>query len=66
MPTLTVKLDAKRARRVARWARSRRVAKSDIIRTLIDQAGPIETGEDLEALVTSAEGKGMGLDQRKP
>jgi hypothetical protein len=66
MPTLTVKLDAKRADRVAKWARTRRVAKSDIIRALIDHAGPIETGQDLQALVAASRGRGIGLAQRKP
>ena len=47
MPTITVKLDKKRAARLARWARHSKVPKSDVIRALIDRAGPIETGEDL-------------------
>ena len=47
MPTITVKLDKKRAARLTRWARHRKVPKSDVIRALIDRAGPIETGEDL-------------------
>ena len=66
MPTITVKLDKKRAARLARWARSRRVPKSDVIRALIDHAGPIETGEDLMAWVDQANGKGLGLAQVKP
>jgi ribbon-helix-helix CopG family protein len=45
MPTITVKLDKKRADRLARWARRSRVPKSDVIRALIDRAGPIDTGE---------------------
>lgn len=65
MPTLTVKLDKKRAARVARWARSRKVPKSDVIRALIDRAGPIETGEDLIEWVDLAAGKGLGLAQTK-
>ena len=65
MPTLTVKLDRKRAARLSRWARSRRVPKSEIIRSLIDRAGPIETGEDLSEWVEAAQGVGLGLAQKK-
>jgi hypothetical protein len=65
MPTLTVKLDRKRAARVSRWARSRKVSKSEIIRDLIDRSGPIETGDDLIEWVAAAQGKGMGLAQRE-
>jgi hypothetical protein len=64
MPTITVKLDKKRADRLARWARRSKVAKSDVIRALIDRAGPIETGDDLVEWVDSAIGKGLGLRQR--
>jgi ribbon-helix-helix CopG family protein len=46
MPTITVKLDKKRADRLARWARRSRVPKSDVIRALIDRAGPIDTGDE--------------------
>jgi hypothetical protein len=66
MPTITVKLDKKRADRLARWARRQRVPKSEVIRALIDRAGPIETGEDLIELVENATGKGLGLAQKKP
>ena len=66
MPTVTVKLDKKRAARLARWARQRKVPKSDVIRALIDRAGPVETGEDLIEWVDAAIGKGLGLAQRKP
>jgi hypothetical protein len=65
MPTITVKLDKKRADRLARWARRRKVPKSDVIRALIDRAGPIETGDDLIEWVDAALGKGLGLTQRK-
>jgi len=65
MPTLTVKLDAKRAARLARWARRRKVPKSEVIRLLIDLAGPIETGEDLIEWVEASRGKGLGLAQKK-
>ena len=41
MPTITVKLDKKRAALLARWARHGKVPKSDVIRALIDRAGPI-------------------------
>ena len=65
MPTITVKLDKKRAARLARWARRRKVPKSEVIRALIDHAGPIETGEDLIEWVEAAAGTGLGLAQRK-
>jgi hypothetical protein len=66
MPTITVKLDRKRAARLARWARRRRVPKSEVIRALIDRAGPIETGDDLIEWIKASEGKGLGLAQKKP
>jgi hypothetical protein len=66
MPTITVKLDKKRADRLARWARHRKVPKSEVIRALIDRAGPIETGDDLLEWVEAAVGRGLGLAQRKP
>jgi hypothetical protein len=65
MPTITVKLDKKRAARLAQWARRRKVAKSDVIRALIDRAGPIETGDDLIEWVNASDGKGLGLGQKK-
>jgi len=65
MPTITVKLDKKRADRLARWARRRKVPKSEVIRALIDRAGPIETGDDLIEWVDAALGRGLGLTQRK-
>jgi hypothetical protein len=65
MPTITVKLDKKRAARLARWARRRKVPKSDVIRALIDRAGPIETGEDLLEWVAASDGKGLGLAQKQ-
>ena len=65
MPTITVKLDRKRAARLTRWARRRRVPKSEVIRTLIDWAGPIQTGDDLIEWVKASEGKGLGLAQRR-
>jgi hypothetical protein len=66
MPTITVKLDKKRADRLTRWARRGKVPKSDVIRALIDRAGPIETGDDLIEWVRAAIGKGLGLAQKKP
>ena len=57
MPTVTVKLDKQRADRLARWAKRRRVPKSEVIRALIDRAGPIDTGDDLIAWVDAAVGK---------
>ena len=65
MPVLTVKLDKKRAAVVARLARRRKVAKSEVIRDLIDRAGRIETADDLIEWVNASEGKGLGLAQRK-
>jgi hypothetical protein len=65
MPTVTVKLDKERADRLTRWARRSNVPKSDVIRTLIDRAGMIETGDDLIEWVAASEGKGLGLVQRK-
>jgi len=66
MPTITVKLDKKRAARLARWARRSKVPKSAVIRALIDRAGPIETGEDLSDWVEQSAGKGLGWAQAKP
>ena len=66
MPTITVKLDKKRADRLARWARQGKIPKSAVIRALIDRAGPIETGDDLLEWVDAAAGKGLGLAQKKP
>ena len=60
MPTITVKLDKKRAARLARWARQSKVPKSEVIRALIDRAGPIETGEDLIEWVENAAGEAWG------
>jgi hypothetical protein len=64
MPTITVKLDKTRAARLARWARRQRIPKSDVIRALIDRAGPVETGEDLIEWVNASRGKGLGLAQK--
>jgi hypothetical protein len=65
MPTITVKLDKKRAARLTRWARRSKLPKSDVIRALIDRAGPIETAADLLDWVEAADGKGLGLAQKK-
>ena len=65
MPTITVKLDKKRAARLARWARRGKVPKSEVIRALIDRAGPIETGDDLIEWVEQSTGKGLGLGQKR-
>ena len=65
MPTITVKLDKKRAARLTRWARRSKIPKSDVIRALIDRAGPIETGDDLIRWVNESTGKGLGLAQKK-
>lgn len=66
MPTVTVKLDKERAARLTRWARRSKLPKSDVIRALIDRAGPIDTGDDLERWVNEAAGRGLGLAARKP
>jgi hypothetical protein len=65
MPTITVKLDRKRAARLTRWARTRKVPKSDVIRFLIDRMGPIAIGEDLIEWVDGADGTGLGLAQKQ-
>jgi hypothetical protein len=65
MPTITVKLDKGRAARLTWWARRRKVPKSEVIRALIDRAGPIETGADLIEWIELAAGKGLGLAQKK-
>jgi hypothetical protein len=65
MPTVTVKLDRKRAQRLARWARRSKVPKSDVIRALIDRAGPVETGDDLIEWVEASLGKGLGWAQKR-
>jgi hypothetical protein len=65
MPTVTVKLDRKRAAKLAMWARRQRVTKSEIIRDLIDRGGPIETGDDLLRWSEAAIGVGLGLKQRQ-
>jgi len=66
MATITVKLDKDRAARLDRWARKGKVTKSDVIRALIDRAGPIETGDDLLKWVEQAAGRGLGLAQDEP
>jgi predicted transcriptional regulator len=66
MPTVTVKLDKARVARLDRWARRAKVPRSDVIRALIDRAGPIETGDDLIEVVERSVGKGLGLPQKKP
>ena len=65
MPTITVKLDKKRADKLTRWARRRKVTKSALIRELIDFVRQTETGDDLIEWVDSATGKGLGLAQRR-
>ncbi len=65
MPTISVKLDRKRAARLASWARRSKIPKSEVIRALIDRAGPIQMGDDLIEWVRASEGKGLGLAQRK-
>jgi len=66
MATITVKLDRKRAAALTRWARRGKVSKSDVVRALIDRAGPIETGDQLIEWVNASVGKGLGLAQKKP
>jgi len=64
MSTITVKLDKKRAARLARWARVAKTSKSDVVRALIDRSGPISAGDDLLEWVAAANGKGLGLAQK--
>ena len=64
MPTITVKLDRKRAARLARWARVTKTSKSDLVRALIDRSGPVVTADDLLEWVAAANGKGLGLAQK--
>jgi len=65
MSTITVKLDKKRAALLARLARRAKISKSDVIRDLIDHAGPVETADDLIVWIKGSEGKGLRLAQRK-
>lgn len=65
MPTITVKLDKKRAAKLARWARNSKTTKSEVIRDLIDRPGRIETADDLIEWAERSEGKGLGFAQRK-
>ena len=65
MATVTVKLDKDRAARLARWARRRKTSKSEVIRTLIDRVGPIDTGDDLIEWVERSLGRGLGLAQKE-
>ena len=65
MATVTVKLDKARASRLARWARRRNVTKSEVIRSLIDHAGPIDTVDDLIEWAEASEGKGFGWAQKE-
>jgi hypothetical protein len=64
MITVTVKLDKKRAERLARWARVAKTSKSDVLRALIDRGGPIASGDDLREWVNASEGRGLGLAQK--
>ncbi|HVY93497.1 MAG TPA: CopG family transcriptional regulator [Bryobacteraceae bacterium] len=64
MPTITVKLDKKRADKLTRWARADKVTKSEVIRELIDGGKRIRTGDDLIEWVESSIGKGLGLAQK--
>jgi len=57
-------LDVKRANRLACWGRRRQVTRSEVIRALIDNAGPVDTGDDLIEWIDCAAGKGLGLTQR--
>lgn len=61
MPTITVKLDKERAKRLSGWARRRRVSKSEVIRELIDRGEKIETGDDLIRHLEANEGLGLKL-----
>jgi predicted transcriptional regulator len=63
MPTITVKLDRKRAAQLARWARVRKTTKSEIVRELIDTTRRIETADDLLEWLDAAEGQALGFEQ---
>ena len=65
MPTITIKLDRKRSADLSRWARSRKMTKSDAIRDLIDRKAKIETGDDLIRVFESNDGQGLGLKLRE-
>lgn len=65
MPTITVKLDKERAKRLSGWARRRKLSKSDVIRELIDRGEKIETGDDLIRHLEANEGLGLGLKLRE-
>jgi len=65
MPATAVKLAKRHGALVPRWSRSRRILNADLIRDLIDRAGPIITGDDLLEWVDASEGKGLGLAQKK-
>lgn len=65
MPTITVKLDKKRADCLARWAKAGKITKSDVVRQLIDQGGPIATVDDLLAWGEAHAGRGLGLERKK-
>jgi predicted nuclease of restriction endonuclease-like RecB superfamily len=65
MPTITVKLDKKRADRLSRWSRTRKSTKSEIIREMIDREGPIVTADDLIEVFKTSAGKGLGLARKK-
>jgi hypothetical protein len=64
MPTITVKLDRKRAARLARWAKDRKTTKSEIVRELIDTTRRIETADDLIEWLDAVEGQTLGFEQR--
>lgn len=64
MPTITVKLDKDRVATLTRWARRGKVPMSEVIRALIDRAGPIDTGDDLIEVVAASLGKGLGLARK--
>ncbi len=61
---MTVKLEPEQARRVANLAKKSGATKSDVVRRLIDEAGLIETGDDLAGWVKGHEGRGFGIRHR--
>jgi len=77
MPTLTVKLDKKRADRLNNWARILKTTRSQIIREMIDREGPviaddlvdhapsILTADDLIEVCRTSAGRGLGLAQKR-
>ena len=65
MPTITVKLDKKRAARSHTLGAPQQSPEVRGDPSPDDRAGPIETGDDLIEWVEHSAGKGLGLAQTK-